>query len=90
MVARRKAVADKAADKKADDRRAELAVDSRVRVFPDTDHEDRGVIVEDFGQETPQSVDIGGEHFADPARRWAVVLDAGTLVFLDSEHLMPE
>jgi hypothetical protein len=90
MVARRKTVADKAAAKKDEDRRSELAVDSRVRVFPDTDREERGVIVEDFGQETPQSVDIGGEHFADPARRWAVVLDAGTLVFLDSEQLLPE
>ena len=90
MVARRKAVADKAAEKNDEDRRSELAIDSRVRVFPDTDHEDRGVIVEDFGQMTPQSVDIGGEHFADPARRWAVVLDAGNLVFLDSEQLLPE
>jgi hypothetical protein len=38
----------------------------------------------------PQAVDIGGTHFADPARRWAVLLDAGTLVFADTDQLLPE
>ena len=28
---------------------------------------------------TAQAVEIGGEHFADPARRWAVLLDTGNL-----------
>jgi hypothetical protein len=37
-----------------------------------------------------QAVDIGGHHFADPARRWAVVLDAGTLVFIDTDQLLRE
>lgn len=37
-----------------------------------------------------QAVDIGANHFADPARRWAVVLDAGTLVFVDTDQLLPE
>ncbi|MFZ0835348.1 MAG: hypothetical protein WAM92_20200 [Mycobacterium sp.] len=35
-------------------------------------------------------VDFGGQHFADPARRWAVQLDSGGLVFLDSDQLVPE
>jgi hypothetical protein len=90
MVARRKTVADKAADDGDADHRSELRVNSRVRVFPGTDDESRGVIVEDFGEMTAHAVDIGDNHFADPARRWAVVLDAGTLVFLDTDQLLPE
>lgn len=90
MVARRKAAADRAADDGHGDRRAALGVNSRVRVYPGTDDESRGVVVEDFGEMTAQAVDIGDNHFADPARRWAVVLDAGTLVFLDTDQLLPE
>ena len=71
-------------------RGSELAVNSRVRVFPDTDDERRGVVVEVFGEMTAQAVDIGDNHFADPARRWAVVLDSGTLVFADTDQLVPE
>ena len=71
-------------------RGSELAVNSRVRFNPGTDTECLGVIVEDFGEMVAQSVDIGGEHFADPARRWAVVLDSGTLVFADTDQLVPE
>ena len=37
-----------------------------------------------------EAVEIGGEHFADPARRWAVVLDSGTLVFADTHQLLPD
>ena len=71
-------------------RGSELGVNSRVRFNPGTDTESLGVIVEDFGEMVAQSVDIGGEHFADPARRWAVVLDSGTLVFADTEQLLPD
>jgi hypothetical protein len=39
-------------------------------------------------RDTP--VDIGGNHIADAARRWAVMLDTGTLVFADSDQLVPE
>jgi hypothetical protein len=31
-------------------------------------------------------VDIGTTHLADPARRWAIMLDDGCLTFLDGEH----
>ena len=64
-------------------------MNSRVRFNPGTDTESLGVVVEDFGEMVAQSVDIGGEHFADPARRWAVVLDSGTLVFADTDQLAP-
>ncbi len=69
---------------------SKLAVDSRVRFKPGTDAESLGVVVEDFGEMEAQPVDIGGEHFADAARRWAVVLDGGTLVFADSDQLAPD
>ena len=69
---------------------SELAVNSRVRFNPGADDESLGVVVEDFGEMVPQAVDIGEHHFADPARRWAVVLDGGTLVFADTEQLLPD
>jgi hypothetical protein len=72
------------------DRGQTVAVNMRVRVYPGTETESRGVVVEDFGEMTAQAVDIGGHHFADPARRWAVLLDTGTLVFIDTDQLVPE
>jgi len=68
----------------------ELAVNSRVRVYPGTDHEDCGIVVEDFGESAGQAVDVGKYHIADPARRWAVMLDGGHLVFVDSDQLVAE
>ena len=41
---------------------AQLAVKMRVRVYPSTDAESRGVIVEDFGEMAAQPVDLGGHH----------------------------
>ena len=52
--------------------------------------ESRGIIVEDFGEMAAQAVDIGGEHFADPAQRWAVQLDTGDLVFVNTDQLVAE
>ncbi|MGZ5379721.1 MAG: hypothetical protein ACXWD8_17500 [Mycobacterium sp.] len=69
---------------------AQLGVNTRVRVYPGTDTESRGVVVEDFGEMTAQPVDVGGHHFADPARRWAVLLDTGNLVFADTDQLVAE
>jgi hypothetical protein len=66
-----------------------IAVGASVRVFPGTDREQAGVIVEDFGDDVAHPVDIGPDHFADPARRWAVTLTDGTLVFVDSEDITP-
>ena len=77
---------DASADDNTDSR---VAVDVRVRVYPDTDAEARGVVVEDFGELAGQAVDIGSR-IVDPARRWAVMLDTGDLVFVDTEHLVAE
>ena len=64
-----------------------VAVNVRVRVYPGTDGEVRGTVVEDFGDLAGHVVDIGENHMVGPARRWAVVLDAGGLVFVDSDQL---
>jgi len=68
---------------------AHLAVNMRVRVYAGTDAESPGVIVEDFGELAGQAVDIGSRHIK-PARRWAVVLDVGNLVFVDTDQLVPD
>ena len=67
-----------------------MAVDRRVRVYPETDAECRGVVVDDFGDTAGQPVDIGDKHIADPARRFAVMLDSDALVFIDSNQLVPD
>lgn len=69
---------------------AAMAVGARVRVSLDADKESRGVVVDDFGESAGQAVDIGTSHIADPARRWAVSLDSGELVFVDSDHVQRE
>ncbi|WP_353370132.1 hypothetical protein [Mycobacterium sp.] len=67
-----------------------VAVNVRVRVYPGTDGEVRGTVVEDFGDIAGHAVDIGENHIVGPARRWAVVLDAGGLVFVDSDQLVAD
>jgi hypothetical protein len=68
---------------------AQLAVNMRVRVYPGTDAERPGVIVEDFGDLAGHVVDVGGCHI-NAARRWAVVLDTGNLVFVNTDQLVPQ
>jgi hypothetical protein len=79
----------KSAGKRSDGEEA-IAVDKRVRVYVDTDDEVRGVVLEDFGDLAGHAVDIGDVHISDAARRWAVLLDAGTLVFVDSHQIAAE
>ncbi|BBY63577.1 hypothetical protein [Mycolicibacterium helvum] len=79
----------KTAGKRADSDEV-IAVSQRVRVYVDTDDEVRGVVVEDFGDLAGHAVDVGDVHISDAARRWAVLLDAGTLVFVDSHQIAPE
>jgi hypothetical protein len=67
-----------------------VAVNARVHVYPGTDGEVVGTVVEDFGDLAGHAVDIGVHHVARPARRWAVALDAGGLVFVDSDQLVAE
>ncbi len=58
-----------------------------VRVYPGTDRERLGLVVEDFGDSAGQRVQIGTHDIVDAARRWAVRLGDGTLVFVDSGDL---
>jgi hypothetical protein len=58
-----------------------------VRVYPGTERETGGHVVDDFGEAAGHSVDIAQIRIADPARRWAVSLDDGGLVFVDSDQL---
>ena len=67
-----------------------VAVNVRVHVYPGTDAEVGGTVVEDFGDLAGHAVDIGGNHLVDPARRWAVTLDTGGLVFVDGDQLVAE
>jgi len=67
-----------------------VAVNVRVRVYPGTDGEVGGTVVEDFGDLAGHVVDIGENHIVGPARRWAVALDAAGLVFVDSSQLVAE
>ena len=67
-----------------------IAVDARVRVYPGTDAERGGVVIDDFGEISGHEVRIGEHQFVGPARRWAVRLDAGELVFVDTGDLTAE
>ena len=67
-----------------------VAVNVRVRVYPGTDGEVGGTVVEDFGDLAGQAVDIGENHIVGAARRWAIALDTGGLVFVDSDQLAAE
>ena len=67
-----------------------VAVNVRVRVYPGSDGEVRGIVVEDFGDLAGHAVDVGENHIVGAARRWAVALDAGNLVFVDSDQLAAE
>lgn len=64
-----------------------VAVGASVRVYPGTDHESGGVVVEDFGDSAGHCVSIGEQQIVGPARRWAVSLADGGLVFVDSGEL---
>lgn len=60
-----------------------VQVDATVRVYPGTSREVTGIVIEDFGDISGQSVDVGEHHIVDAARRWAVQLADGTLAFVD-------
>jgi hypothetical protein len=64
-----------------------ISVGTAVRVYPGIAREDAGVIVEDFGDSAGQAVQIGRHHIVDAARRWAVRLNNGSLVFVDSQDI---
>ena len=64
-----------------------ISLGTAVRVYPGTAQEAAGVIVEDFGDSAGQAVQIGGHHIVDAARRWAVSLNNGSLVFVDDKDI---
>ncbi|MBE7195389.1 MAG: hypothetical protein INR66_23295, partial [Gordonia polyisoprenivorans] len=63
------------------------AVGEQVVIFAGSDRAATGRVVEDFGDFVGHSVDVGSTHIADPARRWAVATDDGSLHFVDSVDL---
>ncbi|WP_155915823.1 MULTISPECIES: hypothetical protein [unclassified Mycolicibacterium] len=65
----------------------EIAVGSTVVVYPGTDDELHGSVVEDFADLAGTAVEVAGERFVEPARRWAVNLDDGGLVFVDDDSI---
>jgi hypothetical protein len=64
-----------------------ITAGTSVRVYPGTDRERLGVVVEDFGETAGVAVSIAGHHIVDAARRWAVRLGNGELVFVDSNDI---
>lgn len=71
----------------AGDADAQVTLGARVRVHPGTDTESAGVIVEDFGDMSGLGAAVGANQIAKLPRRWAVALDDGTLVFVDSDQI---
>jgi hypothetical protein len=66
----------------------QVKVDAAVRVYPGTPQEVYGFVIEDFGGISGEAVDIGEHHIVDAARRWAVQLADGTLVFVDDDDIV--
>jgi hypothetical protein len=65
----------------------QLTLGARVWVYPETDAESLGVILDDLGEMSGLYVRVGANQIASPARRWAVALDDGTLVFVDGDQI---
>jgi hypothetical protein len=74
-------------DEESADQTNHVAVGATVRTYPGTSHEVRGLLVEDFGDMSGESVDIGDQHIVDAARRWAVQLSDGSLIFVDDADI---
>ncbi|WP_428338855.1 hypothetical protein [Mycobacterium sp.] len=68
---------------------ADFAVGHRVRIYPGSTDERAGVIVEDFGDAGGHAVTVFNTRIAEAARRWAVSLDDGGLVFIDTIDMRP-
>jgi hypothetical protein len=66
---------------------SDFVVGQRVRVYPGSGDERRGLIVEDFGDSAGCAVTIGATQIAAASRRWAIDLDDGTLLFADTTDL---
>ena len=65
----------------------QFCVGDMVIVFAASEREASGRIVEDFGEFSPLAVQVNNMRIADPARRYAVALTDGGLVFADEGDL---
>ncbi|WP_217160239.1 hypothetical protein [[Mycobacterium] fortunisiensis] len=74
-------------DSDSDQVAGEIAVGASVLVYPGTDDELHGSVVEDFADLAGTAVEVAGERIVEPARRWAVNLDDGGLVFVDDDSI---
>jgi hypothetical protein len=66
---------------------SDFVVGQHVRVYAGSSDERFGVIVEDFGSAAGYAVTIGPTRIAEPSRRWAIHLDDGALIFVDTTDL---
>jgi hypothetical protein len=66
---------------------SDFAIGQRVRVYPSSSDERFGIIVDDFADSAGYAVTIGSTRIAEPSRRWAIQVDDGTLIFVDSADL---
>ena len=67
-----------------------FALGQRVGVEHGSGGECFGVIVEDFGTYAGHGVEIGDAHIVAAARRWAIALDDGSLIFADTPDLFTD
>ncbi|WKG02193.1 hypothetical protein [Mycolicibacterium sp. HK-90] len=74
-------------DSDSDEIAGVVAVGSSVVVYPGTEEELHGTVVEDFADLAGAAVEVAGERIVEPARRWAVNLDDGGLVFVDDDSI---
>jgi hypothetical protein len=56
-------------------------------VYPGSRDERFGVIVEEFGDSAGYAVTVGQTRIVEPSRRWAINLDDGSLIFVDTTDL---
>jgi hypothetical protein len=65
----------------------DFAVGQRVRVYPGSGDERCGAIIEDFGDSAGYAVTVVNTRVAEPSRLWAIELDDGNLIFVDTADL---
>lgn len=63
-------------------------VGAAVLVYAGTNRQTSGNVVEDFGEFIGEAVHVNNTRIAEPARRWAINLGDGGLVFVDTEDLL--
>ena len=80
-------VVTEAVDDDAEEVADGIAVGAAVIVYPGTDEELHGLVVEDFADLAGTAVEVAGERIVEPARRWAVNVDDGGLVFVDDDNI---